>query len=221
MSKLKDETTRVTTAIKEIENELSKYNKGEIQHDINQRNKINNLLEDLMEDEDIQKKYPKYNKLKKLYYAFPSLTVTFLTILILLISVILKDITFTTFAPVLAFATDYVMYHGLTNICDKKIAENEEYKPYYDIYGDKPFSAKRALKDYRSNEKEIEKDKETLQTISSKETELSKLDTLLSRLNGIRDDFVEKALGDSYSSEITEVQTQFDQLGKKPIQKKM
>ena len=69
--------------------------------------------------------------------------------------------------------------------------------------------------------KEIEKDKETLQTIAAKETELSKLDTLLSRLNGIRDDFVEKALGDSYSSEITEVQTQFDQLGKKPIQKKM
>ena len=54
MTKLKEETTRVTTAIKELENELSKYNKGEIQQDINLKSKMNNLLENLMENPEIQ-----------------------------------------------------------------------------------------------------------------------------------------------------------------------
>ena len=78
------------------------------------------------------------------------------------------------------------------------------------FYADKEYSAKRTLKDVRTNEKEIEKDKETLEVISSKESELLKLNNLLTRLNGIRDDYVEKTLGDNYSEEITDVKEQFE-----------
>ena len=90
MTKLKEETTRLTTAIKEIENELNKYNKGEIQQDINLKSKMNNLLENLMENPEIQKRYPKYNKLKKLFYVIPPLSVATLTLLVLLVSLLLS-----------------------------------------------------------------------------------------------------------------------------------
>ena len=66
MTKLKDETNKLTTAISELENELNKLNKNEIKADINLKSKLNNLLENLMENKDIQKNYPKYEKLKKL-----------------------------------------------------------------------------------------------------------------------------------------------------------
>ena len=219
MTKLKDESNKLSTAIKELENELSKLNKNEIKSDINLKTKMNNLLENLMENPDIQKNYPKYNKLKKLFYIIPGLSVTAITILIILISLALGNITFTAFAPLLLLAADFVAYHGLTKVCDKKITENEEYKQYFDIYGDKEYSAKRTLKDVRINEKEIERDKELLETISTKESELLKLNTLLNRLNGIRDDYVEKTLGDNYSEEITEVKEQFEELGNTPKQK--
>ena len=101
MTKLKDETNKLTTAISELENELNKLNKNEIKADINLKSKLNNLLENLMENKDIQKNYPKYEKLKKLFYIIPGLTVTALTILIILLSIILGNITFTTFAPLL------------------------------------------------------------------------------------------------------------------------
>ena len=219
MTKLKDQTNKLTTAITELENELSKLNKNEIKQDINLKSKLNNLLENLMENKDIQKNYPKYEKLKKLFYIIPSLSVTAITILIILLSILLGNITFTTFAPLLILAADVIAYHGLTNICDKKIAENEDYKQYYEIYGDKEYSAKRTLKDVRTNEKEIEKDKELLEVISTKESELLKLNNLLARLNGIRDDYVEKTLGDNYSEEITDVREQFEELGNTPKQK--
>ena len=99
MTKLKEETTKLNTAIQELENELSKYNKGEIKQDINLKSKMNNLLENLMENKDIQTNYPKYENLKKLFYILPSLSVTALTVLIILISIALGNITFTTFAP--------------------------------------------------------------------------------------------------------------------------
>ena len=172
MTKLKEETTRLTTSIKELENELSKYNKGEIEKDINLKSKMNNLLENLMENPTIQKRYPKYDKLKKLFYAIPPLSVASLTILVILISLILGNPSYTFLAPFIIAMADYVLYRALTPIFDKKIAENEEYKQYYDIYGDKEYSAKRALKDVRINEKEIEKDKELLKEISEKETSL-------------------------------------------------
>lgn len=223
MTKLKEETTRVTTAIKELENELSKYNKGEIQQDINLKSKMNNLLENLMENPEIQKRYPKYLKLKKLFYAIPPLSVAALTILVILVSLLLGNPTFTFAAPFIIAMADYVLYRAITPICDKKVNENEEYKQYYDIYGDKEYSAKRALKDVRTNEKEIEKDKELLGEISDKETRLLKLNALLSKLNGIKDDFVEKTLGEEYSTEITDVSTQFEEMGiaksKEPRQK--
>ena len=221
MTKLKEESTKLTTAIKELENELSKLNKNEIKSDINLKSKINNLLENLMENADIQKNYPKYNKLKKLFYIIPSLSVTALTVLIILISLLLSNITFTTFAPLLILAADFITYHGLTKVCDKKIAENEEYKEYYDIYGDKEYSAKRTLRDVRINEKEIEKDKELLEDISTKETKLLKLNNLLNKLNGIKDDYVEQTLGDNYITEITNVSEQFEELEdvQKPKQK--
>ncbi len=221
MTKLKDESTKLNTAIKELEDELSKLNKNEIKSDINLKSKMNNLLENLMENEDIQKNYPKYNKLKKLFYIIPSLSVTALTVLIILISLLLSNITFTTFAPLLILAADFITYHGLTKVCDKKIAENEVYKDYYDIYGDKEYSAKRTLKDVRINEKEIEKDKELLEDISTKETKLLKLNNLLNKLNGIKDDYVEQTLGDNYLTEITNVSEQFEELEEvqKPKQK--
>ena len=223
MTKLKEETTRLTTAIKEIENELNKYNKGEIQQDINLKSKMNNLLENLMENPEIQKRYPKYVKLKKLFYIIPPLSVATLTLLVLLISLLLGNPTFTFAAPFIIAMADFVLYRALTPICDKKLNENEEYKQYYDIYGDKEYSAKRALKDVRTNEKEIAKDKELLGEISDKETTLLRLNTLLNKLNGIKDDYVEKTIGDSYSSEITDVSTEFEGMGlkkpKEPIQK--
>ncbi len=221
MTKLKDESTKLNTAIKELEDELSKLNKNEIKSDINLKSKMNNLLENLMENPDIQKNYPKYNKLKKLFYIIPSLSVTALTVLIILISIALGNITFTTFAPLLILAADFITYHGLTKVCDKKIAENEVYKDYYDIYGDKEYSAKRTLKDVRINEKEIEKDKELLEDISTKETKLLKLNNLLNKLNGIKDDYVEQTLGDNYLTEITNVSEQFEELEEvqKPKQK--
>lgn len=219
MTKLKDETNKLSIAIKELEDELSKYNKGDIKAEINLKSKMNNLLENLMENKDIQKNYPKYDKLKKLFYIIPSLSVTALTVLIILISLALGNITFTTFAPLLILAADFVAYHGLTKVCDKKINENEEYKQYYDIYGDKEYSAKRTLRDVRTNEKDIERDKELLEVISTKETELLKLNNLLNRLNGIKDEYVEKTLGDNYSEEITDVKEQFEELGTKPKQK--
>ena len=221
MTKLKEESTKLTTAIKELENELSKLNKNEIKSDINLKSKMNNLLENLMENADIQKNYPKYNKLKKLFYIIPSLSVTALTVLIILVSLLLSNITFTTFAPLLILAADFITYHGLTKVCDKKIAENEEYKEYYDIYGDKEYSAKRTLRDVRINEKEIEKDKELLEDISTKETKLLKLNNLLNKLNGIKDDYVEQTLGDNYITEITNVSEQFEELEdvQKPKQK--
>ncbi len=221
MTKLKEESTKLTTAIKELENELSKLNKNEIKSDINLKSKMNNLLENLMENADIQKNYPKYNKLKKLFYIIPSLSVTALTVLIILVSLLLSNITFTTFAPLLILAADFITYHGLTKVCDKKIAENEEYKEYYDIYGDKEYSAKRTLRDVRINEKEIEKDKELLEDISTKETKLLKLNNLLNKLNGIKDDYVEQTLGDNYMTEITNVSEQFEELEdvQKPKQK--
>ena len=219
MTKLKDETNKLNVAIQELEGELSKYNKNEIKQDINLKSKMNNLLENLMENKDIQKNYPKYEKLKKLFYIIPSLSVTALTILIILISLILGNITFTTFAPLLIFAADVITYNGLTKVCDKKIADNEEYKPYYEIYGDKEYSAKRTLKDVRTNEKEIEKDKELLDVISDKEGELLKLNGLLTRLNGIRDDYVEKTFDDNnYSAELSEVRTKFEEVASKPKQ---
>ena len=223
MTKLKEETTRLTTAIKEIENELNKYNKGEIQQDINLKSKMNNLLENLMENPEIQKRYPKYNKLKKLFYVIPPLSVATLTLLVLLVSLLLGNPTFTFAAPFIIAIADYVLYRALTPICDKKLNENEDYKQYYDIYGDKEYSAKRALKDVRTNEKDIAKDKELLGEISDKETTLLRLNTLLNKLNGIKDDYVEKTLGDSYSSEITDVSTAFEEMGiakpKEPRQK--
>ena len=221
MTKLKEESTKLTTAIKELENELSKLNKNEIKSDINLKSKINNLLENLMENADIQKNYPKYNKLKKLFYIIPSLSVTALTVLIILVSLLLSNITFTTFAPLLILAADFITYHGLTKVCDKKIAENEEYKEYYDIYGDKEYSAKRTLRDVRINEKEIEKDKELLEDISTKETKLLKLNNLLNKLNGIKDDYVEQTLGNNFAEEITNVSTEFNELEEvqKPKQK--
>lgn len=219
MTKLKDETIKLNTAIQELESELSKYNKNEIKQDINLKSKMNNLLENLMENKDIQKNYPKYEKLKKLFYIIPGLSVTALTILIILISLLLGNITFTAFAPLLIIAADVIGYHALTNICDKKLTENEEYKPYYDIYGDKEYSAKRTLKDVRTNEKEIEKNNELLDVISNKEGELLKLNSLLNRLNTIKDDYVEKTLGDNYNEEITNVSEQFEELGNKPKQK--
>ena len=223
MTKLKEETTRVTTAIKELENELSKYNKGEIQQDINLKSKMNNLLENLMENPEIQKRYPKYVKLKKLFYIIPPLSVATLTLLVILISLLLGNPTFTFAAPFVIAMADFVLYRALTPICDKKLNENEEYKQYYDIYGDKEYSAKRALKDVRTNEKDIAKDKELLGEISDKETTLLRLNTLLNKLNGIKDDYVEKTLGDSYSSEITDVSTAFEEMGiakpKEPRQK--
>ena len=223
MTKLKDQSTKLTAAIKELENELKKYNKNDIKADINLKSKMNNLLENLMENADIQKNYPRYEKLKKLFYIIPSLSVTALTVLIILISLLLGNLTFTTFAPLLILAADFITYHGLTKICDKKIDENEEYKQYYDIYGDKEYSAKRTLKDVRTNEKEIEKDKELLEDISAKETKLLKLNNLLEKLNGIKDDYVERTLGEEYSTEITDVSTQFEEMGlnkpKEPRQK--
>ena len=219
MTKLKEESTRLKTAISELENELSKYNKNDIKADINEKNKINNLLETLMEDTTIQKRYPKYNRIKKILYSIPGLAVTVLTILIILISIILRDVTFTAFASVLALAADYITYHGLLNVCDKKILENEEYKPYYDLYNDKTYSAKRTLKDIRTNEKDIEKDKALLEGITDKEAELLKLNGLLNKLNGIRDDYVEKTFDDNnYSAELSEVRTKFEEVASKPKQ---
>ena len=83
MTKLKDQSTKLTAAIKELENELKKYNKNDIKADINLKSKMNNLLENLMENADIQKNYPRYEKLKKLFYIIPSLSVTALTVLII------------------------------------------------------------------------------------------------------------------------------------------
>ena len=223
MTKLKEETTRLTTAIKEIENELTKYNKGEIQQDINLKSKMNNLLENLMENPEIQKRYPKYFKLKKLFYVIPPLSVATLTLLAILVSLLLGNPEVTFLAPFVIAMADFVLYRALTPICDKKLNENEEYKQYYDIYGDKEYSAKRALKDVRTNEKEIEKDKELLGEIADKETTLLRLNTLLNRLNGIKDDYVERTLGEEYSTEITDVSTQSEEMGlnkpKEPRQK--
>ena len=201
MTKLKEETTRLTTAIKEIENELTKYNKGEIQQDINLKSKMNNLLENLMENPEIQKRYPKYFKLKKLFYVIPPLSVAILTLLAILVSLLLGNPEVTFLAPFVIAMADFVLYRALTPICDKKLNENEEYKQYYDIYGDK----------------------ELLGEITDKETTLLRLNTLLNRLNGIKDDYVERTLGEEYSTEITDVSTQFEEMGlnkpKEPRQK--
>ena len=107
MTKLKDESNKLESAIKELEGELSKLNKNEIKADINLKSKMNYLLENLMENADIQKNYPKYEKLKKLFYIIPSLSVTALTVLIILISLLLGNITFTTFAPLLINQTQF------------------------------------------------------------------------------------------------------------------
>ncbi len=219
MTKLKDQSTKLTAAIKELENELKKYNKNDIKADINLKSKMNNLLENLMENADIQKNYPRYEKLKKLFYIIPSLSVTALTVLIILLSLLLGNLTFTVFAPLLILAADFITYNGLTKICDKKINDNEAYKEYFDIYGNKQYSAKRTLKDVRINEKEIEKDKELLEEISTKETKLSRLNNLLDKLNGIKDEYVEKTLGDEYSTEITNVSEAFQELETPPVQK--
>ena len=68
-----------------------------------------------------------------------------------------------------------------------------------------------------------EKDKELLGEIADKETTLLRLNTLLNRLNGIKDDYVERTLGEEYSTEITDVSTQFEEMGlnkpKEPRQK--
>ena len=47
MTKLKEESNKLNTAIKELENELSKLNKNEIKNDINLKSKMNNLLENV------------------------------------------------------------------------------------------------------------------------------------------------------------------------------
>ena len=81
-------------------------------------------------------------------------------------------------------------------------------------------SMKVVIYDYEKKEI-IEKDKELLEDISTKETKLLKLNNLLNKLNGIKDDYVEQTLGDNYLTEITNVSEQFEELEEvqKPKQK--
>ena len=218
MTKLKDETIKIETAIARLTRELEKLNKNDIQTKISDDKKLLVTLEELMENEELQKKYPKYNKLKKLYYILPGGLVTLLTIILILISVLLVNITFTTFLPLLLLAADYVTYHATTKICDKKIAENEELKPYYDIYGDKQYSAKRTLKDVRQKEKELASNKELLEECTQKEEQLHNYEATLIKLNNIRDSYIEQTLGNQYQDEINTITSDLESTIGKPLQ---
>jgi len=218
MTKLKDETIKIETAIARLTRELEKLNKNDIQTKISDDKKLLGTLEELMENEELQKKYPKYNKLKKLYYILPAGLVTLLTIILILISILLGNITFTTFLPLLLLAADYVTYHAATKIFDKKITKNEKLKPYYDIYGDKQYSAKRTLKDVRQKEKELTSNKELLEECSQKEEQLHNYETTLIKLNNIRDSYIEQTLGDQYQDEINTITSELDNPLDKPRQ---
>ena len=183
MTKLKDETIKIEGTISKLKAELEKLNKSDIQNRINDDKKLMSTLEELLENEELQKKYPKYNKLKKLYYILPSGIVTALTIILLLISILLNNITFTTFLPLILLAADYIAYHATTKIFDKKIVENEKLKPFFDIYGDKQYSAKRTLKDVRQKEKDLANNKALLEECNQKEEELHTYERTLIKLN--------------------------------------
>ena len=215
MTKLKNETKRVENAIDKLKGELLTLDKNKIQETINDKQSLIGLLETLLEDEEIQKKYPKYNKMKHLLYILHSVIVAALTIALILTSIILGNITFTTFLPLLIIAADYVTYHYTSLICDKKILDNEKVKPYNDVYGDKQYSAKRTLKDLREAKKDFEMNNELLEECNEKETQIQTLQGLLSRLNDIRDNYIEQNLKEDYSKEeIDEIATLFEDYSK-------
>ena len=112
MTKLKEETNKLENAVTKLKNELERLNKPGIKENIAENKNLKKILEELLENEELQKKYPKYNKLKKLFYILPSGIVTLLTVILILISILLNNITFTTFLPVLLLAADYITYHA-------------------------------------------------------------------------------------------------------------
>jgi len=210
MTKLKNETKKVETAISKLNDELKSLDKNKIQETINDKKQLIKLLETLMEDETIQKRYPKYNKMKKFLYILPALLVAVITIGLIIASLIAGNITFTTFLPILIWATDYVAYHTSSMVCDKKIQENEKFKPYNDLYGDKQYSAKRTIKDLHEAENDLENNKNLLNECNEKEDHLQNLQGLLTRLHEIRDNYIEQNLGEDYSKEeIDEISTLF------------
>ena len=104
MKNLKTEIKKIEKELNTIKEELSTINKDETKDKISKLEETNKLLEDLLENKDIQNKYPKYNKLKKLYYIIPSILVTLLTIILIVISLLMADITLTTFLPLIIIA---------------------------------------------------------------------------------------------------------------------
>ena len=210
MTKLKEETNKLENAVTKLKNELEKLNKPGIKENIAENKNLKKILEELLENEELQKKYPKYNKLKKLFYILPSGIVTLLTVILILISILLNNITFTTFLPVLLLAADYITYHASTKICDKKIAENERLKPFFELYGDKQYSAKRTLKDVRDAEKALGDNEALLEECKEKEQRLSSYERTLAKLYNIRDNFVEQTLGDQYQQEIKNITSEIE-----------
>ena len=212
MTKLRNETKKVEGAIDKLNEELKTLDKNSIQETIKDKQSLIKLLETLMEDDTIQKRYPKYNKMKKIFYILPTILVAVITVGLIIASLIAGNITFTSFLPILIWVTDYVAYHLSTMVCDKKIQENERFKPYNDVYGDKQYSAKRTLKDLHEAEDDLESNKNLLNECNEKEAQLQNLQGLLARLNEIRDNYVEQHLGEEYSKEeIEEISTLFTQ----------
>jgi len=210
MTKLKNETKKVETAISKLNDELKSLDKNKIQETINDKKQLIELLETLMENETIQKRYPIYTKMKKFLYILPSILVAIITIGLIVASLIAGNITFTSTLPILIWATDYVAYHFSTMICDKKIQENEEFRTYNDLYGDKKYSAKRAVKDLHEAENDLEENKNLLNDYNEKEEHLHNLQGLLARLHEIRDNYIEQHLKEDYSQEeIEEISSLF------------
>ena len=123
--------------------------------------------------------------------------------------IILKDVTFTTFLPMIILATDYVAYHVTDTLAGNAIENNENYKPYYDLYGDKQYSAKKVLSDLNVTEKELAECKERMNTIGVKEDRLSKLQEILNKLFTIRDRYVEQTMGNTMNEDIEALSQEF------------
>ena len=124
----RNETKKVEGAIDKLNEELQALDKNNIQETIQDKQNLIELLESLMENDTIQKRYPKYNKMKKFLYILPTILVAFITVGLIIASLVVGNITFTTFLPFLIWATDYVAYHGSTMVCDRKIQEKEMFK---------------------------------------------------------------------------------------------
>ena len=219
MTNLKKETQKVEGSINVLKSELEVLNKNGIKEQINNDKKTINLLEDLLENSNIQKSYPKYNKLKKLFYILPSALVTLLTVILIISSILIGNVTYTAFLPLILLAADYVTYFAATKVFDKKISENEKYKPYYELYGDKEYSAKRALKDLREKENDLSNNKLLLDECNNKEQKIVKLEEILNKLYAIRDNYIEQTLGEKYKEEIDELSIQIEQENPKVLKK--